>query len=143
MKPKDPVWGFFSSWEEGKTSVICKGCNSEVSAKALRLKVHREKCPGLIKLAEERKLREGNEPPVEERFGGDQHVPQFGAFQQGGVGGYNVTSGANRNWMWEQMVRNLSNYMYSKPEIGSDKRGVGLSGEFFLISPQKHVVGTH
>ena len=50
MKPKEPVWNFYSALDdEKKTSVRCLDCNAEVSAKVLRLRTHREKCPELIK----------------------------------------------------------------------------------------------
>ena len=50
MKPKDPVWNFYSALDdEKKTSVRCLDCNAEVSAKFLRLRTHCEKCPELIK----------------------------------------------------------------------------------------------
>lgn len=48
MKSKDPVWGFYTVTVNGKkTTAICNDCKNEVSAKADRLKVHREKCPSL------------------------------------------------------------------------------------------------
>ena len=49
MKPKDPVWNFFTILEDNnkKNSARCKDCNIEVSAKVLRLKNHRQKCLGL------------------------------------------------------------------------------------------------
>ena len=50
MKPKDPVWNFYPALDDEKmTSVRCLDCNAEVSAKGLRLRTHREKCPELIK----------------------------------------------------------------------------------------------
>ena len=49
MKPKDPVWLFYSALDGEKNSVRCLDCNAEVSAKVLRLKSHCEKCPELIK----------------------------------------------------------------------------------------------
>ncbi|MEW8509765.1 MAG: hypothetical protein AB2608_02925 [Candidatus Thiodiazotropha sp.] len=50
MKPKDPIWNFFTILEDNKkTSARCKDCNIEVSAKVLRLKSHRQKCLGLKK----------------------------------------------------------------------------------------------
>ena len=42
MKPKDPIWGFFIQ-TEGKTTAKCKDCKADISAKAPRLKAHREK----------------------------------------------------------------------------------------------------
>ena len=47
MKPKDPIWNFFTILEDNtkkKNSARCKDCNIEVSAKVLRLKNHRQKC---------------------------------------------------------------------------------------------------
>ena len=56
MKPKDPIWNFFTILEDNKKkkkkkkkSARCKDCNIEVSAKVLRLKNHRQKCLGLKK----------------------------------------------------------------------------------------------
>ena len=50
MKPNDPVLNFYLALDdEKKTSVRCLDCNLEVSAKVLRLRTHREKCPELIK----------------------------------------------------------------------------------------------
>ena len=50
MKPKDPVWNFYSALDDEKnTSVRCLDCNAEVSAKVLKLRIHHEKCPELIK----------------------------------------------------------------------------------------------
>ena len=46
MKPKDPVWNFYSALDD---DFRCLDCNAEVSAKVLRLRTHREKCPELIK----------------------------------------------------------------------------------------------
>ena len=48
MKPKDPTWNFYTLLEDDeKISARCKYCNAEISAKVLRLKPHREKCPRL------------------------------------------------------------------------------------------------
>ena len=49
MKPKDPVWNFYSAFDDEKKTIRCLDCKAEVSAKALRLRTHREKCPELIK----------------------------------------------------------------------------------------------
>ena len=49
MKPKDPVWKFDSALDGEKKTIRCLDCNAEVSAKVLRLRTHREKCPELIK----------------------------------------------------------------------------------------------
>ena len=50
MKPKDPVWNFYSVLDDEKKKTIrCLDCNAKVSAKVLRLRTHREKCPELIK----------------------------------------------------------------------------------------------
>ena len=56
MKPKDPVWNFYSALDDEKKTIRCldcnaevMDCNAEVSAKVLRLRTHREKCPELIK----------------------------------------------------------------------------------------------
>ena len=52
MKPKDPVWNFCSALDDEKKTfyiIRCLDCNAEVSAKVLRLRTHREKCPELIK----------------------------------------------------------------------------------------------
>lgn len=46
MKPRDPVWNFFTvADQDNKTSAKCNDCKTVVSAKAPRLRVHREKCP--------------------------------------------------------------------------------------------------
>ena len=38
MKPKDPIWNFYSALNDGKNSRgKCLDCNAEVSAKKLRL----------------------------------------------------------------------------------------------------------
>lgn len=45
MKPKDPIWSFYTILEENnKTSAKCNDCNVIVSAKAPRLRTHIEKC---------------------------------------------------------------------------------------------------
>ena len=49
MKPKDHVWNFYSALVDEKKTIRCLDCNAEVSAKVLRLRTHREKCPELIK----------------------------------------------------------------------------------------------
>ena len=49
MKPKDPVWNFYSALDDEKKTIRCLDCNAEVSAKVLRLRTHCEKCPELIK----------------------------------------------------------------------------------------------
>ena len=45
MKPKDPIWNFYNLGDSSKTTATCKDCNAVVSAKVLRLRAHREKCP--------------------------------------------------------------------------------------------------
>ena len=46
VKLKDPIWNFFAVVEQdNKTSVSCIDCKAVVSAKAPRLRAHREKCP--------------------------------------------------------------------------------------------------
>ena len=41
MKPKDPIWNFYSALDDEKKTVVrCLDCNAEVSAKVLRLKSH-------------------------------------------------------------------------------------------------------
>lgn len=57
MKPKDPIWGFFIQ-TEGKTTAKCKDCKADISAKAPRLKAHREKCAGLAKQAKKRPIED-------------------------------------------------------------------------------------
>ena len=48
MKPRDPILSFYTTGEENnKTTAKCKECNAVVSAKVLRLRSHRAKCPGL------------------------------------------------------------------------------------------------
>ena len=49
MKPKDPVWNFYSALDDEKKTIRCLDCNAEVGAKVLRLRTHRDKCPELIK----------------------------------------------------------------------------------------------
>ena len=49
MKPKDPVWSFYSALDDEKKTIWCLDCYAEVSAKVLRLRTHREKCHELIK----------------------------------------------------------------------------------------------
>ena len=45
MKQKDPIWNFFAVVEQdNKTSASCIDCKTVVSAKAPRLRAHREKC---------------------------------------------------------------------------------------------------
>ena len=67
MKPKDPVWNFYSALDdEKKTSVRCLDCNAEVSAKVLRLRTHREKCPELIKNKTKSKPVSGSHKPPDE-----------------------------------------------------------------------------
>ena len=40
MKPKDPIWNFYSALNDKKnTSVRCLDCSAEVSAKLLRLMI--------------------------------------------------------------------------------------------------------
>ena len=113
-KMKDPVWNLFSAWEEGKTSVSCKGCNSDVSAKALRLKAHREKCPELSKFVEN-----GRDKPAEDQgsYSGDKNIPPpmpgFSVMPPSGAnmnpanmgGGFHPMRGAD--WTWNQMVGSL------------------------------------
>ena len=50
MKPKDPIWKYFSLVEEGEKikTAICKVCDAVVSAKAERLRSHRLKCLGYV-----------------------------------------------------------------------------------------------
>ena len=45
MKPKDPVWNFYSALDDEKKTIWCLNCK----AKVLRLRTHLEKCPELIK----------------------------------------------------------------------------------------------
>jgi hypothetical protein len=48
MKPRDPIWNLYDIFEESnKTTAKCKDCSAVVSAKVIRLRNHREKCPGL------------------------------------------------------------------------------------------------
>ena len=57
-RPKGGAWSEFSSLEENKTTVQCKHCGEEVSARIARMNVHLEKCPAVdinIKL----RIREG------------------------------------------------------------------------------------
>jgi len=50
MKPRDAIWNFYNLVEEGKnTKAVCKECNTEVSAKVIRLRSHRFKCPAVCK----------------------------------------------------------------------------------------------
>ena len=45
MKQKDPIWNFFAVVEQdNKTSASSIDCKTVVSAKAPRLRAHREKC---------------------------------------------------------------------------------------------------
>ena len=45
MKQKDPIWNFFVVVEQdNKTSASCIDCKTVVSAKAPRIRAHREKC---------------------------------------------------------------------------------------------------
>ena len=43
-RPKGGAWSEFSSLEENKTTVRCKHCGEEVSARIARINVHLEKC---------------------------------------------------------------------------------------------------
>ena len=49
MKPKILYGTFYSALDDEKKTIRCLDCNAEVSAKVLRLRTHREKCPELIK----------------------------------------------------------------------------------------------
>ena len=67
MKPEDPVWNLYSALDdEKKTSVRCLDCNAEVSAKVLRLRTHREKCPEFIKNKTKSKPVSGSHKPPDE-----------------------------------------------------------------------------
>ena len=63
-RPKGGAWSEFSSIEENKTTVQCKHCGEEVSARIARINVHLEKCAAVdinIKL----RVREGENKPKE------------------------------------------------------------------------------
>ena len=67
MRPTDPVWNFYSALDdEKKTSGRCLDYNVEVSAKVLRLRTHREKCPELIKNKTKSKPVSGSHKPPDE-----------------------------------------------------------------------------
>jgi hypothetical protein len=52
MKPKDPIWNFYQIDEDSnKLTTRCKDCNATVSAKVLRMRSHREKCPSAARPA--------------------------------------------------------------------------------------------
>ena len=52
MKPKDPIWNFYQIDEDSnKLTTRCKDCNATVSAKELRMRSHREKCPSAARPA--------------------------------------------------------------------------------------------
>lgn len=81
-KPKDPVWSFFIVATQGsKTSARCKDCQVEVSAKAPRLKSHREKCPAL-KHQEKRPLEDQVPSP---ESSGSQFTPKRPRLEQSPV----------------------------------------------------------
>ena len=47
MKPKDPVWNFYSALDDEKKRPL--GAWTVMQKSVLRLRTHREKCPELIK----------------------------------------------------------------------------------------------
>ena len=52
MKPKDPIWNFYQIDEDSnKLTTRCKDFNATVSAKVLRMRSHREKCPSAARPA--------------------------------------------------------------------------------------------
>ena len=66
MKAKNPMWGFYTITVEGKKQTAkCNDCQTIVSAKADRLKSHRERCPGLPKQTHKRRHEEIEDGPQE------------------------------------------------------------------------------
>ena len=66
MKAKNPIWGFYTITVEGKKQTAKRNdCQTIVSAKADRLKSHRERCPGLPKQTHKRRHEEIEDGPQE------------------------------------------------------------------------------
>ena len=117
MKPKDPIWNFYSALiEDKKTSVRCLYCNAEVSAKVLRLKSHREKCPGLLKSKSKSVKRCHEEltnlptPPTEPTDTNEQPPSKKPKLQQRSASNYGVSTDSN---MWEQLDEQTAKLFYA------------------------------
>lgn len=94
MKPKDPVWNFFTQ-TEGKTSAKCKQCSADVSAKVLRLKAHREKCPALSRVPQgglKRVLEDAQDPPIPSVDEDQQPAQKRPRLQQSSVTHFGLTT---------------------------------------------------
>ena len=122
MKPKDPVWNFYSALDdEKKTSVRFLDCNAEVSAKVLRLRTHCEKCPELVK--NKTKSKPVKRPydqiadtipepstPVEPTEVNDQTPSKKTRLQQHNVSSYGISTDTN---MWAQHNDQLAKTFYA------------------------------
>ena len=115
MKPKDPIWNFYTVLEDDKKpSARCKDCNAEVSVKVLRLKSHREKCPGLSRSkAEKRPLETKTEPtnptdptkPIIPITDDEQPSTKRPKLQQRSVSGYGISTDSS---MWAQLDEQIA-----------------------------------
>ena len=117
MTPKEPIWNFYRALnDKKKTSVSCLDCNAEVSATVLRLKLHHEKCPELIKHKSKPVKRSHDEInnssmptlPTEHRSQWTAYF-QKPKLQQQSISSYGISSDAN---MWEQLDEQTAKLFY-------------------------------
>ena len=123
MKPKDPIWNFFTilkdkkkttkkkkTKKKKKNSARCKDCNIEVSAKVLRLKNHRQKCLGLKKPESiaKRPLKEITSEP--ETLSNDQPPAKRPKLQQTSFSSFVVSTDCS---MWKQLDEQIARLFYA------------------------------
>ena len=111
MKPKDLIWNFFTILEDNQnTNARYKDCNSEVSAKVLRLKNHRQKCLGLKQPESitKRPLEEITSEP--ETLSNDQPPAKRPKLQQTSFSSFAVSTDCS---MWKQLDEQIARLFYA------------------------------